>query len=164
MNIPAPTQFPNTTSAAEMTPTVRCSFTGPSSRSLPTLSLCNDVKLCISNWLPCYALTYGPIVEIERGLLLNKTSRHIFFFNPAKRPTFFKRGDFSAADPFLLLNRFFMAPSGSQTTLANSQHKQVDPESRNRPKQVNNQSELVIWSRHCLSANQGPVFPDSVGS
>eukprot|EP00116_Pleurobrachia_bachei_P013393 sb/3473655/ len=36
--------------------------------------------------------------------------------------------------------------------------------SRNRPKQVNNQSELVIWSRHCLSANQGPVFPDSVGS
>eukprot|EP00116_Pleurobrachia_bachei_P000285 sb/3460547/ len=34
---------------------------------------------------------------------------------------------------------------------------------RNRPKQVNNQSELVIWSRQCLSANQGPVFPDSVG-
>eukprot|EP00116_Pleurobrachia_bachei_P004707 sb/3464969/ len=33
-----------------------------------------------------------------------------------------------------------------------------------RPKQVNNQSELAIKSRDWLSANQGPVFPDSVGS
>ena len=30
--------------------------------------------------------------------------------------------------------------------------------------QVNNQSELVIRSRDWLSANQGPVVPDSVGS
>eukprot|EP00116_Pleurobrachia_bachei_P013270 sb/3473532/ len=35
-------------------------------------------------------------------------------------------------------------------------------ESMNRPKQVNNQSELVIYD--WLSANQGPVLFDSVGS
>ena len=34
----------------------------------------------------------------------------------------------------------------------------------NRPTHVKNQSELVIWSHDWLSANQGPVFPDSVGS
>eukprot|EP00116_Pleurobrachia_bachei_P014213 sb/3474475/ len=42
---------------------------------------------------------------------------------------------------------------------------QCAPLSRNRPEQVNNQSEIVIFrSRDWLSANQGPVFPDSVGS
>eukprot|EP00116_Pleurobrachia_bachei_P014772 sb/3475034/ len=35
---------------------------------------------------------------------------------------------------------------------------------RNQPKQVNNQSELIFWSRDWFSANHGPLFPDSVGS
>eukprot|EP00116_Pleurobrachia_bachei_P002928 sb/3463190/ len=35
---------------------------------------------------------------------------------------------------------------------------------RNRPAHVNNQSESLFRSRDWLSANQGPVLPDSVGS
>eukprot|EP00116_Pleurobrachia_bachei_P011032 sb/3471294/ len=60
--------------------------------------------------------------------------------------------------------RHLSGPIGEEISLNKKNGLELGPRysspTRNRPKQVNNQSELVIFrSRDWLSANQGPVFP-----